>query len=102
MGGESKNVDSLKQKLGTLVNFVKQPGFYDFQESVEYCQREPREAKYLPAFSQQASLAFMRGRVGPPSAHMQPLIREGIKKNRFFLGKSPKLWVGGGSRVLNL
>ena len=102
MGGESKNVDSLKQKLGTLVNFVKQPGFYDFQESVEYCQREPREAKYLPAFSQQASLAFMRGRAGPPSAHMQPLIREGIKKNRFFLGKSPKLWVGGGSRVLNL
>ena len=60
MGGESKNVDSFKQKLGTLVNFVKQPGFYDFQESVEYCQREPREAKYLPAFSQQASLAFMR------------------------------------------
>ena len=24
------------------------------------------------------------------------------KKNRLFLGKSPKLWVGGGSRVLNL
>ena len=23
-------------------------------------------------------------------------IREGVKKNRFFLGKSPKLWVGGG------
>ena len=23
-------------------------------------------------------------------------LREGIKKNRFFLGKSPKLWVGGG------
>ena len=26
---------------------------------------------------------------------MRPL-REGIKKNRLFLGKSPKLWVGGG------
>ena len=24
------------------------------------------------------------------------IFREGIKKNRFFLGKSPKLWVGGG------
>ena len=24
------------------------------------------------------------------------VFREGIKKNRFFLGKSPKLWVGGG------
>ena len=24
------------------------------------------------------------------------VIREGIKKNRFLLGKSPKLWVGGG------
>ena len=23
-------------------------------------------------------------------------IREGIKKNLLFLGKSPKLWVGGG------
>ena len=23
-------------------------------------------------------------------------VREGIKKNRLFLGKSPKLWVGGG------
>ena len=23
-------------------------------------------------------------------------VREGIKKNRFFLGKSPKLWLGGG------
>ena len=23
-------------------------------------------------------------------------IREGVQKNRFFLGKSPKLWVGGG------
>ena len=22
--------------------------------------------------------------------------REGVKKNRLFLGKSPKLWVGGG------
>ena len=28
---------------------------------------------------------------------MRPLIlREGVKKNRLFLGKSPKLWVGGG------
>ena len=27
---------------------------------------------------------------------MKYLIREGIKKNRLFLGKSPKLWVGGG------
>ena len=26
----------------------------------------------------------------------QYLIREGIKKIDFFLGKSPKLWVGGG------
>ena len=24
------------------------------------------------------------------------LVREGVQKNRFFLGKSPKLWVGGG------
>ena len=23
-------------------------------------------------------------------------LREGVKKNRLFLGKSPKLWVGGG------
>ena len=27
-------------------------------------------------------------------------IREGVKKNRFFLGKSPKLWVGGGQESL--
>ena len=27
---------------------------------------------------------------------MQSRVREGIQKNRFFLGKSPKLWVGGG------
>ena len=28
---------------------------------------------------------------------LHELLREGIeKKNRFFLGKSPKLWVGGG------
>ena len=26
------------------------------------------------------------------------LIREGVKKNRLFLGKSPKLWVGGGQK----
>ena len=23
-------------------------------------------------------------------------VREGVKKNQLFLGKSPKLWVGGG------
>ena len=27
---------------------------------------------------------------------MMVMIREGVKKNRLFLGKSPKLWVGGG------
>ena len=27
---------------------------------------------------------------------MPSRLREGIQKNRFFLGKSPKLWVGGG------
>ena len=35
--------------------------------------------------------------IGPESNHCLALIlREGIKKNRFCLGKSPKLWVGGG------
>ena len=35
-----------------------------------------------------------------PNKSMKPFlhrkIREGVKKNRLFLGKSPKLWVGGG------
>ena len=29
-------------------------------------------------------------------SHQQASLREGIKKNRLYLGKSPKLWVGGG------
>ena len=28
--------------------------------------------------------------------NQHPLFREGVKKNRLFLGKSPKLGVGGG------
>ena len=30
------------------------------------------------------------------NARIARRIREGIKKNQLFLGKSPKLWVGGG------
>ena len=36
------------------------------------------------------------------STQLRICLREGVKKNRLFLGKSPKLLVGGGSRVLNL
>ena len=32
----------------------------------------------------------------PGQADQASHFREGIKKNRLFLGKSPKLWVGGG------
>ena len=38
-------------------------------------------------------------RVNPhssPSALPHREIREGVQKNQFFLGKSPKLWEGGG------
>ena len=28
--------------------------------------------------------------------NMHFILKEGVKKNRHFLGKSPKLWVGGG------
>ena len=31
-----------------------------------------------------------------PLDHLKTGVREGVKKNRLFLGKSPKLWVGGG------
>ena len=30
--------------------------------------------------------------------NMHPFLREGVKKIDFFLGKSPKLWVGGGQK----
>ena len=29
------------------------------------------------------------------------MLREGVKKTRLFLGLGPKVWVGGGSKVLN-
>ena len=59
--------------------------------------------KYKYKYTRNAHLDVAKKRPKPSRpALTTPPPKGRHKKNRLFLGKSPKLWVGGGSRVLNL
>ena len=63
----------------------KQP--YQTSNIIQSATRQPFGGRFFSIFNKLLQEAFK---------HMNIGLREGIKKIDFFLGKSPKLWVGGG------
>ena len=67
----------------------------------QYCPKPPNQVLDHEQFelskptSYQIKVYFNQAIKGKQTKQ-QSLLREGVKKINFFLGKSPKLWVGGG------
>ena len=67
---------------------------------LSYCKEDGGDNKFCK-WSRSSSFTVLFGFNCPNQSEWEKLtkkicLRYGVQKNRFFLGKSPKLWVGGG------
>ena len=81
---------------------------YKYKYDKRYKSTNTRYKKILPDHSNHcqshvdnvdgmaARLEVYLGEKGSTHIYLKMILREGVKKIRFFLGLCPKLWVGGG------